>query len=97
MSAGAAAKAGKTVEEILAARSTTVPARRFGSADEFGAVVAETIEGAGADQAFENAAVEQLRIDAQAEIFKAFERLVARTSTMCSTAASPTPLMAASE
>jgi 3-oxoacyl-[acyl-carrier protein] reductase len=40
MSAGAAAKAGKTVEQVMAARSGTIPARRFGTADEFGAVCA---------------------------------------------------------
>jgi len=39
-SAGAAAKTGKPVEEILAARRATIPARRFGTPDEFGAVCA---------------------------------------------------------
>ena len=39
-SLGAAAKTGKPVEEILAARRATIPARRFGTADEFGAVCA---------------------------------------------------------
>ena len=39
-----------------------------------------------------------LRIDALAEIVEVGERLFAAlTSTMCSTAASPTPLIAASE
>ncbi len=47
------------------------------TADQLGAVVAEAIEGAGADQAFEHAAVDQLRIDAQAEILEACERPVA--------------------
>ena len=35
--AGAAKKAGKTVEEVAAARRKTVPAGRFGQPDEFGA------------------------------------------------------------
>ncbi|HSM21714.1 MAG TPA: SDR family oxidoreductase, partial [Rubrivivax sp.] len=39
-SMGAAAKSGKTLEEVLAARRATVPARRFGTADEFGAACA---------------------------------------------------------
>ena len=39
-SVGAAAKAGKPVEEILAARRATIPARRFGTPEEFGAVCA---------------------------------------------------------
>jgi 3-oxoacyl-[acyl-carrier protein] reductase len=39
-SAGAAAKLGKTVEEVLAQRRATIPARRFGTADEFGAFCA---------------------------------------------------------
>jgi len=37
---GAAAKAGKTVEEMLAQRRQGVPARRFGTPDEFGAFCA---------------------------------------------------------
>jgi len=39
-SVGTAAKLGKTVEEVLAQRRTTIPARRFGTADEFGAFCA---------------------------------------------------------
>jgi len=39
-SMGAAAKSGKTLEEVLAARRATVPARRFGTPDEFGAACA---------------------------------------------------------
>ena len=39
-SAGAAKKSGKTVEEVMAARRATIPAQRFGTADEFGAVCA---------------------------------------------------------
>ncbi len=39
-SVGAAAKAGKPVDEILAARRATIPARRFGTPEEFGAVCA---------------------------------------------------------
>jgi 3-oxoacyl-[acyl-carrier protein] reductase len=39
-SAGAAAKLGKTVEEVLAQRRATIPAQRFGTADEFGAFCA---------------------------------------------------------
>jgi 3-oxoacyl-[acyl-carrier protein] reductase len=39
-SAGAAKKSGKTVEEVMAARQATIPAQRFGTADEFGAVCA---------------------------------------------------------
>jgi 3-oxoacyl-[acyl-carrier protein] reductase len=39
-SMGAAAKAGKTVDEVLAQRRATIPARRFGTADEFGAFCA---------------------------------------------------------
>jgi 3-oxoacyl-[acyl-carrier protein] reductase len=39
-SAGTAAKLGKTVEEVLAQRRATIPARRFGTADEFGAFCA---------------------------------------------------------
>jgi 3-oxoacyl-[acyl-carrier protein] reductase len=39
-SIGAAAKLGKTVEEVLDQRRQTIPARRFGSADEFGAFCA---------------------------------------------------------
>ncbi len=38
--AGAAQKAGKTVEEVAAARRKTVPAGRFGQPDEFGAACA---------------------------------------------------------
>jgi 3-oxoacyl-[acyl-carrier protein] reductase len=37
---GTAAKLGKTVDEVLAQRRETIPARRFGSADEFGAFCA---------------------------------------------------------
>jgi 3-oxoacyl-[acyl-carrier protein] reductase len=37
---GQAAKAGKPVEEVLKQRMGTVPARRFGTADEFGAFCA---------------------------------------------------------
>jgi 3-oxoacyl-[acyl-carrier protein] reductase len=37
---GAAAKAGKTVDEMLEPRRQAIPARRFGSADEFGAFCA---------------------------------------------------------
>ena len=37
---GAAAKSGKTVDEVLAPRRAAIPARRFGSAAEFGAVCA---------------------------------------------------------
>jgi 3-oxoacyl-[acyl-carrier protein] reductase len=39
-SAGAAKKSGKTVEEVMAARRASIPAQRFGTADEFGAVCA---------------------------------------------------------
>jgi 3-oxoacyl-[acyl-carrier protein] reductase len=39
-SAGAAAKLGKTVDEVLAQRRATIPAQRFGTADEFGAFCA---------------------------------------------------------
>jgi 3-oxoacyl-[acyl-carrier protein] reductase len=39
-SAGTAAKLGKTVEEVLAQRRATIPAKRFGTADEFGAFCA---------------------------------------------------------
>ncbi|MBN8486892.1 MAG: SDR family oxidoreductase [Burkholderiales bacterium] len=39
-SMGAAAKLGKTVEEVLAQRRATIPAQRFGTADEFGAFCA---------------------------------------------------------
>jgi 3-oxoacyl-[acyl-carrier protein] reductase len=39
-SAGAAAKLGKTVDEVLAQRRATIPAKRFGTADEFGAFCA---------------------------------------------------------
>jgi 3-oxoacyl-[acyl-carrier protein] reductase len=37
---GAAAKTGQAVDSIAAARAKTVPAQRFGNADEFGAVCA---------------------------------------------------------
>jgi 3-oxoacyl-[acyl-carrier protein] reductase len=37
---GAAMKSGEPVETLLARRAATIPARRFGSADEFGAVCA---------------------------------------------------------
>ena len=37
---GASVKTGKSVEELAAARTKGVPAQRFGSADEFGAVCA---------------------------------------------------------
>jgi 3-oxoacyl-[acyl-carrier protein] reductase len=39
-SIGAAAKSGKTLEEVLDQRRQTIPARRFGTADEFGAFCA---------------------------------------------------------
>jgi 3-oxoacyl-[acyl-carrier protein] reductase len=39
-SAGAAAKLGKTVDQVLAQRRATIPAQRFGTADEFGAFCA---------------------------------------------------------
>ena len=39
-SVGTAAKLGKTVEEVLAQRRATIPAKRFGAADEFGAFCA---------------------------------------------------------
>jgi 3-oxoacyl-[acyl-carrier protein] reductase len=39
-SMGAAAKLGKTVDEVLAQRRATIPAKRFGTADEFGAFCA---------------------------------------------------------
>ncbi len=39
-SVGAAAKQGKTVEEVMNQRRQTIPAKRFGSADEFGAFCA---------------------------------------------------------
>jgi 3-oxoacyl-[acyl-carrier protein] reductase len=39
-SMGAAAKSGKTLDEVLAQRRATIPARRFGTADEFGAFCA---------------------------------------------------------
>lgn len=38
--AGAAQKAGKTVEEVRAAQMAQIPARRFGSPQEFGAICA---------------------------------------------------------
>ena len=38
--AGAAEKAGKPVEELLAARAKAIPAQRFGNAEEFGAICA---------------------------------------------------------
>jgi 3-oxoacyl-[acyl-carrier protein] reductase len=38
--AGAAAKTGKSVEELLAARRSTIPAQRLGRAEEFGAACA---------------------------------------------------------
>src|SRR5574343_587646 len=38
--AGAAAKTGKPVEQLQAARAAAIPARRFGQADEFGALCA---------------------------------------------------------
>ena len=38
--AGAASKAGKTVDEVRAAQMAQVPARRFGNPDEFGAICA---------------------------------------------------------
>jgi 3-oxoacyl-[acyl-carrier protein] reductase len=38
--AGAAAKTGKTVDEVRAAQMAQVPARRFGNPDEFGAICA---------------------------------------------------------
>jgi len=38
--AGAASKAGKTVDEVRAAQMAQVPARRFGTPDEFGAICA---------------------------------------------------------
>jgi 3-oxoacyl-[acyl-carrier protein] reductase len=37
---GAAAKSGQSVEQIAAARARGIPAQRFGSADEFGALCA---------------------------------------------------------
>ncbi|HYN62173.1 MAG TPA: SDR family oxidoreductase [Rubrivivax sp.] len=37
---GTATKTGKTVDEVLAQRRGTIPARRFGTADEFGAFCA---------------------------------------------------------
>jgi 3-oxoacyl-[acyl-carrier protein] reductase len=39
-SVGTAAKLGKPVEEVLAQRRATIPAKRFGTADEFGAFCA---------------------------------------------------------
>jgi 3-oxoacyl-[acyl-carrier protein] reductase len=39
-SIGAAAKSGKTLEEVLDHRRQAIPARRFGTADEFGAFCA---------------------------------------------------------
>ena len=39
-SVGAAAKQGKTVDEVLAQRRAGIPAKRFGTADEFGAFCA---------------------------------------------------------
>jgi 3-oxoacyl-[acyl-carrier protein] reductase len=39
-SIGAAAKSGKTLEEVLDQRRQTIPTRRFGTPDEFGAVCA---------------------------------------------------------
>ena len=39
-SVGTAAKLGKTVEEVLTQRRATIPAKRFGTADEFGAFCA---------------------------------------------------------
>jgi len=40
VSAAQAARTGQTVEEVVAARAATVPARRLGSIDEFGALCA---------------------------------------------------------
>jgi 3-oxoacyl-[acyl-carrier protein] reductase len=37
---GAASKSGKSIDEVLDQRRETIPARRFGSADEFGAFCA---------------------------------------------------------
>jgi 3-oxoacyl-[acyl-carrier protein] reductase len=39
-SVATAAKLGKTVEEVLAQRRATIPAKRFGTAEEFGALCA---------------------------------------------------------
>ena len=39
-SVGTAAKLGKSVEEVLAQRQAAIPAKRFGTADEFGALCA---------------------------------------------------------
>jgi len=39
-SVGTAAKLGKTVEEVLAQRRATIPAKRFGTSEEFGAFCA---------------------------------------------------------
>ena len=39
-SVGTAAKLGKTVDEVLAQRRATIPAKRFGTAEEFGAFCA---------------------------------------------------------
>ena len=39
-SMGAAAKLGKTVEDVLAQRRATIPAKRFGTSEEFGAFCA---------------------------------------------------------
>ncbi|MNL53266.1 hypothetical protein D3C87_1764980 [compost metagenome] len=46
------------------------------TADKLGTVVTEAIEGAGGDQAFEHAPVEQLRVDPQAEVLKVGELAV---------------------
>ena len=40
MGAAAAQRDGKTIEEIAAARQRNIPARRYGTADEFGAICA---------------------------------------------------------
>ena len=37
---GAAAKSGEPIETLMARRAATIPAQRFGSADEFGALCA---------------------------------------------------------
>ena len=62
-----------------------------------GPVGRQLVEGAGGDEAFQRPLVDELRVDALAEIGEVAERPSPRASTRCSTAWAPTPLIAASE
>jgi hypothetical protein len=58
-------------------------------------MIVERIEGAGADQRFDGAAVDHALVDAQAEIEQVLERsATARASRITFTACSPVPLTA---